>query len=92
MISPLNADKVYKWVLSFQNVDTSSKFAYKRIKDMFVNKIGLYDDHFAICFHSSDYESKNIKLENVEDHTEIEEEQSSSDCSHLVLVVRLEPA
>lgn len=91
-ISPLDADKVYKWFLSFQNVDTSDKLACKRMIDMFVNKIVLYDDYFDIYFNSSDDESKNIKLENVEDYTEIEKEQSGSDCSHLVPKAGVEPA
>ncbi len=90
-ITPLDADKVYKWFLSFQNIDISDKLACKRMIDMFVNKIVLYDGYFDIYFNSSDDESKNIKLENVEDYTEIEKEQSGSDCSRLVLVVGLEP-
>ncbi len=90
-ISPLDAYKIYKWFLSFQNVDTSDKLACKRMIYMFVNKIVLYDGYFDIYFNSSDDESKNIKLENAEDYTEIEKEQSGSDCSPLVLVVGVEP-
>ncbi len=40
----------------------------------------------------ADDESKNIKLENAEDYTEIGKEQSGSDCSHLVRLTGLEPA
>ena len=84
-ITPLDADKVYNWFLSFQNIDTTDKLACKRMIDMFVNKIVLYDDYFDIYFNTSDDESKNIKLDNPEDFEEIEKEQPiGSDCSHLV--------
>ncbi len=91
-ISPLDADKVYKWFLSFQNIDTTDKLACKRMIDMFVNKIVLYDDYFDIYFNSTDDESKNIKLENAEDYLDIEKEQSGSDCSRLVRITGVEPA
>ena len=92
-ISPLDADKVYKWFLSFQNIDSSDKLACKRMIDMFVNKIVLYDDYFDIYFNTSDDESKNIKLDNPEDFEEIEKEQPSGlDCSSLVHLEGLEPS
>ena len=92
-VTPLDADKVYNWFLSFQNIDTTDKLACKRMIDMFVNKIVLYDDYFDIYFTTSDDESKNIKLDNPEDFEEIEKEQpSGSDCSHLVRITGLEPA
>ena len=92
-ITPLDADKVYNWFLSFQNIDTTDKLACKRMIDMFVNKIVLYDDYFDIYFNTSDDESKNIKLDNPEDFEEIEKEQpSGSDCSHLVPLAGFEPA
>ena len=90
-ITPLDADKVYNWFLSFQNIDTTDKLACRRMIDMFVNKIVLYDDYFNIYFNTSDDESKNIKLDNSEDFEEIEKEQpSGSDCSHLAPLIGLE--
>ena len=92
-IIPLDADNVYNWFLSFQNIDTTDKLACKRMIDMFVNKIVLYDDYFDIYFNTSDDENKNIKLDNLEDFEEIEKEQpSGSDCSHLVRITGFEPA
>ena len=91
-ITPLDVDKVYNWFLSFQNIDTGDKLACKRMIDMFVNKIVLYDDYFDIYFTTSDDESKNIKLDNQEDFEEIEKEQpSGSDCSRLVQKMGVEP-
>ena len=91
-ISTLDANKVYKWFLSFQNIDTTDKLACKRMIDMFVNKVVLYDDYFDIYFNSSDDENKQIKLENAEDFCEIEKEQPGSDCSRLVPMAGVEPA
>lgn len=53
----------------------------------------LYDDYFDIVFNASEDNTQNIKLENIEDYTNLENalnnkkeqpEYSGSDCSHLV--------
>ena len=100
-IKPLDENIVYKWLMSFADVDITDTLACKRMIDLFVNKVILYDDYFDIVFNASEDNTQNIKLENVEDYTNLENqlnnkkeqpEHSGSDCSHLVPKAGLEPA
>ncbi len=99
-IKPLDVNIVYKWFISFADVDITDTLACKRMIDLFVNKVILYDDYFDIVFNASEDNTHNIKLENVEDYTNLENqlndkkeqpELSGSDCSHLVRMKGLEP-
>lgn len=39
--------------------------------DLFVNKVILYDDNFDIIFNASEDNTQNVKLENIEDYTNL---------------------
>ncbi len=95
-IQPLSAEKVYKFIMSFADIDKTDTKACKRMIDMCVNKVILYDDNFDIVYTIDEDNDNNIKLENIEDYVNLEnelnkKEQSGSDCSSLVRVMGLEP-
>ena len=71
-IKPLDENIVYKWLMSFADVDITDTLASKRMIDLFVNKVILYDDYFDIVFNASEDNAQNIKLENIKDYTKLE--------------------
>ena len=58
--------------MSFADVDITDTLACKRMIDLFVNKVILCDDYFDIVFTASEDNTQNIKLENIEDFTNLE--------------------
>lgn len=99
-IKPLDENIVYKWPMSFADVDITDTLASKRMIDLFVNKVILYDDYFDIVFNASEDNAQNIKLENIKDYTNLENqlnnkkeqsEHSGSDCFSMVQSRGLEP-
>ena len=95
-IKPLEMEKVYKWLISFADVDITDKLACKRMIELFVNKVILYDDHLDIVY-TIDNGENSMKIDNTEDYFDIEDmienknNPSGSDRSHLVPVVGVEP-
>ena len=68
--------------------------------DLFVNKVILYDDYFDIVFNASEDNTQNIKLENIEDAPNLENqlnnkkeqpEHYGSDCFSMVQKMGFEP-
>ena len=99
-IQPLKAEDVYDFLISFKDVDPTDTMACKAMIDMFINKVILYDDEIFIVFNISEDNTRNIKLENPEDYTDLEDEIRSkkeqpkpngSDCSSLVQEMGVEP-
>ena len=100
-IKPLSSESVYKFLISFAEIDNTDLKACQRLINMFVNKVILYDDYINIAYNISDNSGNNIKLENVEGYTDLENklnnkkeqsEPNGSDCSSLVRITGVEPA
>ena len=73
-IKPLKAKDVYDFLISFKDVVETDTMACKAMIDMYINKVILYDDEIFIVFNVSEDNTRNIKLENPEDYTDLEDE------------------
>lgn len=62
VIKPLDKNVIYPFLCSFQDIDLTDQLACRRLVDMFINKVILYDNYCEIYFNTNGDKSKKLKL------------------------------
>lgn len=90
VIKPLDKNVICSFLCSFQDIDLTDQLACRRLVNMFVNKVILYDNYCEIYFNTNGDKSKQLKLKEqsgidseilFENNKKEQSKLKSSDCS-----------